>query len=173
MKKMGNIVWNFSKDPAANARTVLPPIAQEFFAAGRRALKKTQKLRSLHKFRIKAKSFRYSLEIFQPLYGPALESRLERLKQMQQYLGSINDCVSIRQLLDGALQGEGFLATQFNQSLDARERQKVHKLVEYWKESFDAPGEEEKWTRYLRDYAGRPRRSARQGTPASPSGHSV
>lgn len=160
MKREYEIVWDPAKSTADNARGVLPKLTEEFFAAGRKATKKTKKLKLLHEFRIKAKGFRYTLEMFQSLYGPVLESRLDGLKQIQQYLGDINDCDSTRRLLSNALGGDGFLASQLQETLDATERKKIRKLVAYWQETFDAPGEEEKWTRYLRDYAGRSKSAA-------------
>jgi CHAD domain-containing protein len=149
------IAWDPSKSTVENAREVLPRLTERFFAAGRKAVKKPKKLRSLHRFRIQTKGFRYALEIFQPLYGPAFQSRLDALKQIQQYLGDINDSANTRQLLDRTMLGDGFLAKELHQSLGTTERQKVRKLVEYWQKSFDAAGEEEKWMRYLNNYAGR------------------
>jgi hypothetical protein len=40
----------------------------------------------------------------------------------------------------------------------------VRKLVDYWKKNFDGPGEQERWVRYLSDYAGRTKAGA---APAS------
>ncbi|MCW5980085.1 MAG: CHAD domain-containing protein [Bryobacteraceae bacterium] len=154
MKRERALEWDLTKSPADNAREALPRLAEQFFGAGRKALKK-RKPKSLHRFRIRTKSFRYALEIFQPLYGPAFESRLESLKQIQQYLGDISDCASTRRLLKGPLAANGFVTEELNRSIDATERQRMRKLSSYWRNTFDAAGEEERWVRYLRDYAGR------------------
>ena len=47
----------------------------------------------MHKFRLRTKRFRYTLEMFKDLYGPGMLKRIESLKQVQTYLGDINDCI--------------------------------------------------------------------------------
>ncbi len=46
----------------------------------------------LHHMRIAAKHLRYTLEIFEPLYGKALRKPLKVVKEIQEQLGEIHDC---------------------------------------------------------------------------------
>ena len=54
----------------------------------------------LHKLRIRAKKFRYTLELFQQAYGEAGKARIEQLREVQTLLGDINDLQTARKLLD-------------------------------------------------------------------------
>ncbi len=45
-----------------------------------------------HEFRIAAKKFRYTLEIYAPALGTQFEVALEVVREMQSYLGEIHDC---------------------------------------------------------------------------------
>lgn len=45
-----------------------------------------------HEFRIAAKKFRYTLEIYAPVLGTHFEVALEAVREMQSYLGEIHDC---------------------------------------------------------------------------------
>jgi len=46
----------------------------------------------LHRMRIAAKHLRYTLEIFEPLYGKGLRKPLKVVKEIQEQLGEIHDC---------------------------------------------------------------------------------
>ena len=54
----------------AVARRELPRLAEAFFREGRRAASQEASAKQLHKFRLAAKRFRYTLELFAELYGP-------------------------------------------------------------------------------------------------------
>ena len=41
-----------------------------------------------------AKHLRYTLEIFGPLAGAEWEQEIGRIREMQEFLGAVNDCVS-------------------------------------------------------------------------------
>jgi CHAD domain-containing protein len=146
-----------SCDPARSAvecaRTELAALVEHYFAAGRKAVKRRSKPRALHAFRIETKRFRYTLELFQPLYGPGLARRLEMLKQIQQHLGEINDCAFTAELVrQTASDGD---AQKVLERLVTRQKQRTRKLVRYWQQVFDVPGAEQAWARYLRAWAGR------------------
>jgi len=87
-------------DPAAMAQKILPSLASDFFDAGRAAADPAAKPKAMHKFRIRAKKFRYTLELFAPLYGLALDPQLRALRTVQKHLGAINDCVATNDLLE-------------------------------------------------------------------------
>ncbi|QOY85358.1 CHAD domain-containing protein [Paludibaculum fermentans] len=79
-------------DAALQAREALPPLASEFFDAGRKAAVQAGSAKKLHAFRLSAKRFRYTLELFRPFYGPVFLQRLERVRQIQSLLGKRQDC---------------------------------------------------------------------------------
>lgn len=154
-------VWDPAKSAAECARAELPALAAQYFSAGRKAMKRRSKPQALHAFRIKTKRFRYTLELFQPLYGPGLERRIGMLKQIQQYLGEINDCVTTAQLVRQAADGKA--PQKLLDRLSARQTQRTRKLARYWQQVFDVAGAEQAWARYLRTWAGRAA-AARPGT---------
>src|SRR5580692_6953009 len=59
-----------SKSASENARSILPKMARRYFEAGRKAIEGKRPPGELHAFRLKTKRFRYTLELFSPLYGP-------------------------------------------------------------------------------------------------------
>ncbi len=63
-------------------------------------------VRRHHAMRIAAKRLRYSLEVFEPLYGPALGPSLRAARDMQTLLGDLHDCDVWVQSLPGALPAE-------------------------------------------------------------------
>ena len=158
MKKRETILWNPTDTTVENAQAKLPDLAAGLFAAGRKAIKQKGKTKPLHEFRLAVKRFRYTLEIFQPLYGPALDSRLAKLRRIQQYLGAINDCRTTRALVLETQKIKSLLAKEILSQLDSREKEKIRQFHRYWQETFNVPGEEKRWIQYLYTYAGRSRR---------------
>ncbi|MCC6860147.1 MAG: CHAD domain-containing protein [Bryobacterales bacterium] len=143
------IRWDARDSVADNAARFLPAMAADFFQAGRKAVAARSAAR-LHEFRLDAKRFRYTLELFRGCYGPGLARRLESLREIQQRLGDMNDCATVRTLLDGAPRLEDFF-----RYLEERASGTAAGFRAYWRETFDRPGEEKRWTAYLRRYAGR------------------
>lgn len=78
----------------------LPALAQDFFQTGDAAAVPDSSYRSLHRFRLRAKRFRYTLELFQRFYGSEMATGAKALKGLQDRLGAINDCVTTIDLLD-------------------------------------------------------------------------
>ncbi len=135
--------------PATDAaREALPPIAREFFVAGRKTMSRTPGPEKLHALRLAAKRFRYTLELWEPFYGPAFKAKLERVREIQSILGKRQDCaVMVERLaplspLDQNLQ-------EAQQRLEARGTRLEREFHEFWHALFDAPGQEEAWIRYL------------------------
>src|SRR2546426_678488 len=69
------------------AAELLPDLAQEFFDRGKQAVDAEGSAAELHQFRVAAKKFRYTIELFAPLYGPALGAWLERIRSIQALAG--------------------------------------------------------------------------------------
>lgn len=148
-----------NEDAAAHARSLLPSMAAEFFAAGRKAAAKPSAAAQLHAFRLSAKRFRYTLEIFSRLYGPALGQRLAQVREIQGILGHRQDCAVTARLLEPAASFDPE-AQHVMQALERRALKLEEEFVRYWRETFDSEGRERLWLRYLARRAPRARGAA-------------
>jgi len=142
--------WKLSQSVAENARTRLPKLAEKYFLAGRKAAEQgEQSPKHMHRFRLETKRFRYSLELFRPVYGPSMDQHLQRLKDLQNVLGELSDSRSMLDLFEG------------DKSLEAKLQRSIKRK---WKEfrqqwdRFDTDGQLDSWRNYLKHGAGRVRR---------------
>lgn len=95
--------------PAANADLqassreiagrLLPPMMEDLFRAGREAARPGCSHRRMHRFRLKTKRVRYTLELFEPVYGGKTKPMMESLKGLQEKLGAINDCAATLEMI--------------------------------------------------------------------------
>ena len=154
------IVWNATSGAVENAREQLPRMAQRFFAEGRKATKKKAKTKALHQFRLEVKRFRYTLELFQPFYGKALEKRLASLRRAQQFLGAMNDCAVTRKLVLAAGDRNNPVVAPLLAQLRQREKDQARGFLEYWRDTFASPEVEKRWIQYLKSFAGRSGKAA-------------
>jgi CHAD domain-containing protein len=138
--------WKGHTDPLKNAQQELPKLAREFFTAGRAAAKPRASWTQMHRFRLATKHFRYTLELFRPLYGETLEQRIERLREVQQVLGEINDCHTARELVVNESKPE---TTKFGVFLDGQLAARSKAFRSLWRQRFDATGEAEAWIELL------------------------
>ena len=157
-------LWKRSLTIRDNLRRRLPSMATEYFDAGRAALAPGKSWDEMHQFRLATKRFRYMLEIFRPAYGPALDVRIGLLKDIQTLLGDINDCVATASMVAGDAGTE-----EVREKLAVRAEEKTKKLRKYWTVRFDAPGERERWARYLLSYACRTVRAPRTRRLTAPA----
>jgi CHAD domain-containing protein len=127
-----------------NARRVLPQLVAEYFDGVRKFLKKDHEPVEYHRVRLASKHLRYTLELFGPCYGKALEERIEALREVQNLLGDLNDAVATRALLNGKVDKE------VRKYLKDRAEDKAKDFRKHWKEQFDAEGKEKWWTEGLR-----------------------
>jgi CHAD domain-containing protein len=123
-----------------NARAVLPKMARQYFEAGRQAIDGKRPPDKLHGFRLKTKRFRYTLELFRPLYGPNLERYLKRLRELQGALGKVSDYQAIQRVLSS----DGELKRKIDRALKLR----VKDLRKSWR-AFDSEGQLKRWRNYL------------------------
>ena len=139
-----------SKAPIARtAHRMLPRMAQEFFERGNEAAGTKTAPRELHHFRIASKKFRYTLELFASVYGPSLESSLERIRRTQELLGDINDCDTVRNLLSRYKQADRLMSW-----LKKRQRRRIEEFRRYWTDTFAGDGELRSWRALLSRPAG-------------------
>ena len=146
MAKQSPPVWEANKSASRNAARKLPELAGLYFKAGRTMADGHVSLEALHQFRLETKRFRYTLELFRSCYGKGLDERLGSLRKIQDLLGEINDCLTTQNLL-GRKQKS---LTPFLQRRIARKRRE---LARYWHGSFDAAGQERRWSSYLERFA--------------------
>jgi CHAD domain-containing protein len=144
--------WDESAGIEENVRKVLPRIAEKWFRAGEAAMKPEVSWDDMHDFRLLTKRFRYTLEIFQPLYGPSLEARIGQLRQLQTHLGQISDSVTAQSLLPD-VEGADAVAG----ALQARIDKKTGELRGFWGRHFDGAGPRAAWKNYFKRYAGKGR----------------
>ncbi len=148
MKKGRSLDWDAALSAGENARANLPGLTHEFFAAGRALLAGAAAPADLHNFRLAAKRFRYTLELFRPVYGPGLEQKLDAVRRIQSLLGKRQDC----EVLAGRLRLPAQSAEPLRAALEKTERQALKLEQEfraYWLDDFDAPGREIAWVRYF------------------------
>jgi CHAD domain-containing protein len=146
MRRLRQPKWAGLMDPLDNANRELPKLAREFFTAGRSAAKPGANWAQMHRFRLATKHFRYTLELFRPLYGEALEQRIERLREVQQVLGEINDCHTSRELVVNETKPP---TMEFGVFLDGQLAAKSEAFRTLWHQQFDATGEAKGWVEFL------------------------
>jgi CHAD domain-containing protein len=133
---------------AENARVVLPKMARKYFEAGRKAIQGKRPPDELHGFRLETKRFRYTLELFRPLYGPTMDRYLKALRELQGALGKVSDYQAIQRVLSDD--------DELNKHLDHAVKGKVKDLRHTWR-AFDAAGELKRWRTYLGGDHSKPR----------------
>ena len=132
--------WQLDQSPEDNLRRVLPKLAEEFFAAGATAAVAGASPQTLHQFRLRAKRFRYALELFERFYGSEMARGAKALKGLQDRLGAINDCVATIDLLGRDRRG----VAAVRKLLGPR----IVEFRRYWRSRF-APRRLAWWKRWL------------------------
>ena len=157
MKKSRSVDWNTAVSAGENARRALPRLIREFFVQGRAATTPAASPAELHAFRLAAKHFRYTLELFLPMYGPRLAERVDQVRKIQSLLGDRQDCVVLGERLK---KKDGLPASLHVtiEKLRADGRALEERFRRHWHAAFDAPGEEAAWIRYLSRRPPNPRR---------------
>jgi CHAD domain-containing protein len=154
--KMPRIKWNERVGAAVNARRELPRLAGEFFSRVSQALEADPDAEQLHRVRLAAKQMRYTLELFRPCYGPALEARIEALRELQQILGEINDCSVARRIVANG-SGPSPHQSKAERFLAGRLREKKAELRRRWTEELGTEDQRSQWVKYLARNAREPR----------------
>lgn len=113
------------------ARKTLPGMARDFLERGDAASEPKASPEKLHAFRIVSKKFRYSLELFAPLYERELSAWIDSIKRIQTLLGDINDCESVAHMIEDQKGGGAMVGR-----LKKRQRRKVEEFLSAWGEEF-------------------------------------
>lgn len=86
----------------------LAALTEALFEQGKKAAAPESSHGEMHQFRLLAKRYRYTVEIFRPQYADAaIEVVLAGMRELQDRLGEMNDCVSTLELVEGHTQAEG------------------------------------------------------------------
>ncbi|HPT24879.1 MAG TPA: CHAD domain-containing protein [Bryobacteraceae bacterium] len=147
MKKKTSMEWDALLGAGENARLRLPAVVAEFFALGRQAAA-SEGPTQLHAFRLAAKRFRYTLELFRPLYGPGLEPRVEAVRKIQSMLGDRQDFTVLSARLRNTLAPSDALLDALR-ACEEKGRELEQRFEAYWRDEFDTAGAELRWVRYL------------------------
>jgi CHAD domain-containing protein len=118
------------------AHALTPMLATQFFEAGDAAAEASSSGNDLHRFRIRTKKFRYTLELFTPVFGPALENEFASLREIQTRLGDINDCVATAALLDDFKKCHADAVRRSKRVLARSAALKMSGFREFWTKSF-------------------------------------
>ncbi len=105
------------------ARDQAPEMIRKLVEDGTSALEPGVPYREMHRFRLAAKRLRYALEIF----WPDNKNELRLLKQLQDHLGGVNDCVIVLELLDDA--------PDITERVRALRTRRENALGKFWKET--------------------------------------
>ena len=128
-------------DPALDsvqehARRLLGPMSAEFIKRGNGAAAPHATSSEMHGFRIAAKKFRYTMELFSTNHGLALKARIAQVRRLQTILGDVNDCVTLKDILSG---------DEAASKLDKRQRQKTDQFRKQWAAKFADPPIAAQW----------------------------
>jgi CHAD domain-containing protein len=141
-----------SRSAAENARVVLPKLAHKYFEAGRKAIEGKRPPDELHGFRLKTKRFRYTVELFRPLYGPNLDRYLKALRELQGALGKVSDYQAIQRVLSSD--------SEIQKQIEHALKGKLRDLRHSWR-AFDSDGQLKRWRTYLAGDHSKPRSKPR------------
>jgi len=100
----------------------------------------------LHKFRLAAKRFRYSMELFEPALP--LKPWIDEIKCLQDLLGEANDCRASRQLLRQYMGKRG--APKLRSALRASQKQEAHEFQQLWDKRFGKTARAHRWLKGLK-----------------------
>ena len=107
----------------------IAPMVKKLLKRGSEAARKNASSGELHEFRITAKGFRYTLEIFSSVYGARAGGALSQITAVQDLLGAVNDCRIVRAMVS-ELGGD----VKFEAALKRRQLSKTQEFRKAWKE---------------------------------------
>ena len=134
-------------DIESTAHHVLYKMTKEFFHTGNRAAEESASPRELHEFRIIAKQFRYTLELFLPICGRRATMRLNQIKAIQANLGDVNDCETVRLML-----ADWGGSPRLERLLKKREQKNTEEFRRQWTDAFADPENLHEWLRDLQRF---------------------
>src|ERR1017187_2418894 len=128
----------------AFAHRELPRLAARFFREGARAAAPQASAGGRPRPPPAAQKIRYTLELFADFYSPAAAHWTAQVKELQALLGAINDCRSVRALVE-ALGGD----PKIEASLKKRQHRKSLEFRRAWTDRFGAADAAKQWMQSL------------------------
>jgi CHAD domain-containing protein len=95
----------------------------------------TEDVPTLHALRIEFKRLRYTLTFFKDVLGATIEDFIDDVKDLQEYLGTLNDAVIARERLEHTpvlSPAEAAVIEEYHALLDAQVAAKVGNFPELW-----------------------------------------
>ena len=113
------------------AERVLRRSGKRFLNAGAEVLSHRGSMTRVHDFRLVAKKFRYTIELFAPLYQSMADEQLRRIKPIQKLLGDINDYESVQAMV------KSFGShPKLQRALKRTQLRRLRRFRELWSEQF-------------------------------------
>lgn len=132
-------------DGSQRVNVRLRTMTEDFIRYGAKAVKSGSP-EALHRFRIAAKHYRYTLELLAPIVGRRTAIRhLNVMKAVQSRLGNVNDCETVR-----VMAADWGVAREVDKFLKKKERRQMERFREEWKRQFADPKLAERWVAELR-----------------------
>lgn len=137
------------------AKRILPDMVAEHFHRGEAAADGKASAHKIHRFRIAAKNFRYTLDFFAPLVPDRLSTLTDRLKDIQNLLGDINDCAATRRIVKEEITAEGDKAVRRDilSEVKKRQRKKTLEFREQFAAEFSSGSALRQWQDSVRSVA--------------------
>jgi CHAD domain-containing protein len=150
------------------AKRLLPDMVAEHFHRGEAAVGKKMPAHKIHRFRVAAKNFRYTLDFFAPLYAGTLPLLIDRLKDVQTLLGDINDCATARRIVKEEVTGNGDEAVRNDvlSGLKERQRKKIKEFREQYTAEFSSASALTQWQDSVRRIGSQKSAAAKKSPPA-------
>lgn len=127
------------------AGEILPAMAKDFFHLGNEVVAAKAPPAELEEFRIACRKFRYTLELFAPLYATGYNRWLEKVRQTQVLLGEIRDWNTVEQVVSPFKGGEALAGR-----LKKRQRKQRDEFRRHWSKHFGDPQQVRMWIDSLR-----------------------
>ena len=99
MARNRRIEWDEKTGVLPNVQRELPRLIAAYFSRVRKVLAEDGSPRKLHKLRLASKRLRYTLELFETVYGNKTKPMMGSLKGLQAKLGAINDCATTLEMV--------------------------------------------------------------------------
>jgi CHAD domain-containing protein len=148
------------------AKRLLPDMVTEHFHRGEAAVGKKMPAHKIHRFRIAAKHFRYTLDFFAPLYAGSLPLLIDRLKDVQTLLGDINDCATARRIVKDEITdgGDDAVRSSVLSELKDRQRKKIKEFREQYTAEFSSASVLRQWQESVQRVGVQPGAPAKKST---------
>jgi len=130
------------------AKRILSDMVGEHFRRGEAATAKKTPAHKIHRFRIAAKNFRYTLVFFAPLYADSLATPIDRLKEIQTLLGDINDCATVRRIIKE--ESDDDIRKTILSALRKRQRKKIKDFRDQYAAEFSSAAALRQWQETVR-----------------------